>query len=371
MGNVQQPCISSYECPKVCDKELNPVDIVALPPGNVQIGLQKNGAVAHVVVPHPRSRSRSVPALQWSDLGLSGRSAQHQCSRETLPPGTATDRPNVARVSGEDCCGPECAGVASICCDKVVKKTQDRDFALAPSVPVLRSRTDTDDVGVHANNLAGDVLDHLAVGELLAFGGSPRRQQVAADIPNPAHDNAALQGSTSESQALQEVKNPHIEREEMFLVHDIELRSGARGVQYRCSPSMDDRAACLAPFGTVVLGTVHADKWLKVSDSEFLPLSVHGHQVLTALAVDEMHYRAPGVQEVMGEMCLAKSPEGLWRVAKVVGSNQDGTFNLVDDSNGSVFTGVQLSDVMPLCDRISVPDWELESDASRARDRET
>lgn len=361
MGNVPQPCSSSYECPKVCDKELKPVERVARPPGDLQ-GVQKKCTLAHVVVPHhARTRSRSVPALQWSDLGLSGRSSQRRSSRETPVP----------LVRGEDCCGPECAGVASICCDKVVKKTQDRDFALAPSVPVLKSRTASDDVGVHANNLTGGVLDSPALGELLAFGGASLGQQVAADVASPARDNAALQGSTSESQALQEVKNPQIEREEMFLVHDIKLRSGARGVQYRCSPSMDDRAANMAPFGTVVLGTVHADEWLKVSDSEFLPLSVHGHQVLTALVLDEMHYRAPGVQETMGEMCLAKSPEGLWRVAKVVGSNKDGTFNLVDDSNGSVFTGVQLSDVLPLCDRFSVPGWEFESDASRTRDRET
>lgn len=138
------------------------------------------------------------------------------------------------------------------------------------------------------------------------------------------------------------------ELEEVFLVHDAQLQSGARGIQYRRSPSMGDRSSYMAPFRSVVVGVLHEGGWVKVEDAEFLPVSIWGRQVLTRLAVDELLQRssAPGLDRFIGEAFLVKGMEGLRRRVDVIGANADGTLNVLDKSENIVRTDLFIDDLM-------------------------
>lgn len=64
-----------------------------------------------------------------------------------------------------------------------------------------------------------------------------------------------------------------------FTVDNSQLQSEAKGVSYRRSPKLEDKARCFAPWEACVHGSLHSAEWIAVGDL-FLPLKIRKMQVL-------------------------------------------------------------------------------------------
>lgn len=90
----------------------------------------------------------------------------------------------------------------------------------------------------------------------------------------------------------------HFAKKEAFLVDNKQLQSKSKGVSYRSSPCIQDKAKKVACFGDIVCGMVvncedesasmfDENAWLKVDYDLYLPFKVSGSQVLILAREDE------------------------------------------------------------------------------------